>query len=323
MKTSVPTRAQGLRRYFMYVLLGIFAFLLIGFTVNEKNWRPLKGKPQWIATSNYSPTETQKAIGRNPDTAWSTYVPVTSGMFFQLQLEDPNTINGIVLHGEKEEHSFAARWKVNVSSDGQVWRPVEIQKQLLYRSMFLFSFTPIEARYLQIVQLESTPSSFPWTIYEVDVLQPVLPWQFERSTMVHAIALTLLALLSLPIVWAAQIPPPSSRKFRRPAWLIPVLITGILCIGWILRVYAIHTARISKQDIYLVSLLDIENYTDAEWSRMYFQHTQTGDSWLSVLGMRWGKDSDTIRERIGISLQETQFSDKLTVRETLALFRSF
>lgn len=44
---------------------------------------------------------------------------------------------------------------------------------------------------------------------------------------------------------------------------------------------------------------------------------------VEVLGMRWGHDGDTIREQIGISLQETQFSDKLTVRETLALFRSF
>lgn len=44
---------------------------------------------------------------------------------------------------------------------------------------------------------------------------------------------------------------------------------------------------------------------------------------VEVLGMRWGRDGDAIRERIGISLQETQFSDKLTVRETLTLFRSF
>lgn len=44
---------------------------------------------------------------------------------------------------------------------------------------------------------------------------------------------------------------------------------------------------------------------------------------VEVLGMRWGHDGDGIREQIGISLQETQFSDKLTVRETLALFRSF
>ncbi len=42
-----------------------------------------------------------------------------------------------------------------------------------------------------------------------------------------------------------------------------------------------------------------------------------------VLGRRWGEGDRELRERLGISLQETQFSDKLTVGETVALFRSF
>ena len=37
----------------------------------------------------------------------------------------------------------------------------------------------------------------------------------------------------------------------------------------------------------------------------------------------WGRHDDEIRQRIGISLQETRLSEKLTVRETLTLFRSF
>jgi ABC-2 type transport system ATP-binding protein len=44
---------------------------------------------------------------------------------------------------------------------------------------------------------------------------------------------------------------------------------------------------------------------------------------VEVLGMQWGKDDGDIRQRIGISLQETKLSEKLTVRETLTLFRSF
>jgi ABC-2 type transport system ATP-binding protein len=44
---------------------------------------------------------------------------------------------------------------------------------------------------------------------------------------------------------------------------------------------------------------------------------------VEVLGRSWTKDAEAIRERIGVSLQETQLSEKLTVRETLALFRSF
>lgn len=44
---------------------------------------------------------------------------------------------------------------------------------------------------------------------------------------------------------------------------------------------------------------------------------------VEVLGRRWGRDDQEIRERIGISLQETKLSEKLSVRETITLFRSF
>jgi ABC-2 type transport system ATP-binding protein len=44
---------------------------------------------------------------------------------------------------------------------------------------------------------------------------------------------------------------------------------------------------------------------------------------VEVLGLRWRRDDDAIRRKIGISLQETRLSDKLTVRETVTLFRSF
>src|SRR6059058_1270989 len=44
---------------------------------------------------------------------------------------------------------------------------------------------------------------------------------------------------------------------------------------------------------------------------------------VEVLGRHWNGDARELRERIGISLQETQFTDKLTVFKTLTLFRSF
>ena len=44
---------------------------------------------------------------------------------------------------------------------------------------------------------------------------------------------------------------------------------------------------------------------------------------VEVLGLKWGQDDNAIRRKIGISLQETRLSDKLTVRETITLFRSF
>ena len=44
---------------------------------------------------------------------------------------------------------------------------------------------------------------------------------------------------------------------------------------------------------------------------------------VRVLGRPWSDDPRGLRERIGIQLQETQLSEKLTVLETISLFRSF
>jgi ABC-2 type transport system ATP-binding protein len=44
---------------------------------------------------------------------------------------------------------------------------------------------------------------------------------------------------------------------------------------------------------------------------------------VEVLGWRWREQPTAIRERLGISLQETKLSEKLLVRETVTLFRSF
>jgi ABC-2 type transport system ATP-binding protein len=44
---------------------------------------------------------------------------------------------------------------------------------------------------------------------------------------------------------------------------------------------------------------------------------------VRVLGRRWGEHDRELRQLLGISLQETQFSEKLTVGETVELFRSF
>src|SRR6266545_4727713 len=44
---------------------------------------------------------------------------------------------------------------------------------------------------------------------------------------------------------------------------------------------------------------------------------------VEILGRRWGDDDDALRQRLGITLQETRLAEKLTALETLTLFRSF
>jgi len=44
---------------------------------------------------------------------------------------------------------------------------------------------------------------------------------------------------------------------------------------------------------------------------------------VELLGMRWNRNAPELRQRLGVQLQETQLSEKLTVEETVRLFRSF
>jgi len=44
---------------------------------------------------------------------------------------------------------------------------------------------------------------------------------------------------------------------------------------------------------------------------------------VEVLGRRWADDASALRERLGITLQETHLPDRLTVAEVVTLFRSF
>ena len=44
---------------------------------------------------------------------------------------------------------------------------------------------------------------------------------------------------------------------------------------------------------------------------------------VEVLGQGWGEGDDrSLRERLAVQLQETQFAERLTVVETIAMFRS-
>jgi ABC-2 type transport system ATP-binding protein len=44
---------------------------------------------------------------------------------------------------------------------------------------------------------------------------------------------------------------------------------------------------------------------------------------VEVFGLHWNSDAAQLRQRLGIQLQDTQLSEKLTVFETVRLFRSF
>jgi ABC-2 type transport system ATP-binding protein len=44
---------------------------------------------------------------------------------------------------------------------------------------------------------------------------------------------------------------------------------------------------------------------------------------VELFGLRWAEHASELRQRLGVQLQDTQLSEKLTVEETVRLFRSF
>ncbi len=51
--------------------------------------------------------------------------------------------------------------------------------------------------------------------------------------------------------------------------------------------------------------------------------TEPDSGEVELLGLRWDSGAAELRQRLGIQLQETQLADKVTVMETVCLFRSF
>jgi ABC-2 type transport system ATP-binding protein len=99
---------------------------------------------------------------------------------------------------------------------------------------------------------------------------------------------------------------------------------------------SIHSLRKSYTDVIAVESLDLEVYAGECFGLLgpngagktttieVCEGLTTADSGtVELLGRRWEHDGAAMRQLLGIQLQETQFSDKLSVEETVQLFRSF
>lgn len=289
-ESFVPQRNSG-GLYWIYGLFGILVILLLIFLVNEKNWRPVKSKPQWSARSNYGQMLVSTLIDRNIETAWSSLAPVTSGMFVEIDLGASTVINGVVLQGEKKGIVQQPKGLiVKVSLDGQEWQTVAMQREISYKSFFVLAFAPVKTRYLQVIEPSVLSALEPWIIYELDLLQPLVPWQVKRTTLLNAIIGILVAIGGLLMMWAGDAPPVVEPRHRVPwqhVWMKPALFLAILLVGWGLRMAILDRSEFSVQDLTHLSVFDPEATDDIAWLTLYFHHTETGVAWLSLLLMRW------------------------------------
>ena len=258
------------------MLFGILVVLLLLLAVNDKNWKPLKDKFWWNVTANYSKNGALRAIDHNLKTRWSSYAPMASGMFFQVDVGKATTMNGVLLQVDREERrGQPLSWQLKGSLNGKDWYTLEDRPGLTYKGMLVIPFKAVQARYIQIIQTSINQNPSPWMIYEIALLQPVVPWQFSRATLLNAIVAWLLVMLSVTLFGG-----------RKGSVFLTFGMIAILLIGWCLRVSHLPASEFSEHEYRFFQRLAFDRYTQGEWLRTYWASFNSGAYWLFLLLIR-------------------------------------
>lgn len=275
------------RRWIFGALAASLFLILCAFLINEKNWRPLKNMTTWNATTNYSSTWAKRAIDRNMDTAWSSYAPITTGMYFQITLKEPTTINGIVLHIDEETYDPRLGWIVKVSTDSTTWREVSSMQHFIHDSMLVIFFQPTPLQKLQIIQTSISSTGSPWVIHEINLMQPIVPWQFTRAVFLYWLIGWCICAASIGYALFLSSALPLSRKNSYRSYILVIISGFFLLVGWFLRVTHLTAYEFTFREMKYFPILDFQSPNHLEWLKTYFEYSKTGISWFILLCIRW------------------------------------
>ncbi|GAK53761.1 putative Glycosyl hydrolase [Candidatus Moduliflexus flocculans] len=285
---------QRINPYVPHVMFGVLAALLILLAVNDRNFRPLRNKAAWNADSNYSKAGARFAIDRDLETWWSSYYPMTFGMWMQVDVGRPVTLNGVTLRVNKESKEAQPKeWVVKVSRDGSEWKTVNSRDSAVDGTLLLIPFAAVSARYIQIIQTTIATTPSPWRIYELDLLQPVVPWQFPRSTLISVIIGWLFFMIAVLLFRQRSLVAPLRSRFgfsepAAPAHAVVAMsiLAVVLLMSWGLSVYHAEYDELSPHESQYVKAIAFGRHSTGEWLSAYFQHVKTGAYWLSLLAVR-------------------------------------
>ncbi len=269
-----------LRQAGYYGLFGVLGVLLLLLTVNDRNWRLLKGKSTWEVQSNYSGFSASLAVDLNLETAWSSHVPMEFGVYYRVNVGKPVTMNGLLLRVGKNRQGQPVRWVLKTSLDGEQWHTHVTGNGISHKSLLIIPFAAVRAQYIQLIQTSVSSSASPWLINEFDILQPVVPWQFRRGTLVLVIGGWLFFMLGVLVF-----PHQRTNVFSPP--ILTVIVLVILLSGWLLRIYDLDSYEFSAREYQRLVVLTFDKYTHGEWLRSYFDYSKTGTHWLALLCVRW------------------------------------
>ena len=280
--------------YLPHFFVAVLVLLLLLLIVNDRNWRPLKGKADWKADANYSQAGAHFAIDQDIETWWSSYLAMAFGMWVQVDVGRIVTMNGVALRvSERNKDAQPRSWTVKVSSDGKEWQQARTRGGLTIGNTLLIPFDAARARYVQVIQTAMSVTPSPWRINELDVMQPVLPFQFARSTFISAIIGWLFVTAAAFIFTRPALRLPIRNAFSYSEPVVPIhpsipLITMLAAVGagWLLRVIALQRYEFSPHEYQYFAPAAFGQYSPQEWISAYFGYSKTGAYWLQLLLIR-------------------------------------
>lgn len=154
-------------------MIGIICFMQMsqatennvnGFTNNELN------RDGWKATASNVRNENQapgKALDEKVNTRWTNGAIQKGGEWFQIDMISSQSFNEIELFQAKATGDYPRAYEVYVSQDGTNWgKPVAKGKGTEGEATVITLKTPVDARYVKIVQTGTADSSW-WSIHEL------------------------------------------------------------------------------------------------------------------------------------------------------------
>jgi len=142
----------------------------VPFTVEELQQSfpmPLKNRKAWKLTASHRGANVSAAVDGKIATRWDTGTPQRPGMWFQIELPEPATIQAIRLDSRRSARDYPRGWRVQVSMDGRDWSdPVAEGKG--DNPVTEIEFTPVKARHIRITQTGSVNGLY-WSIHELDI----------------------------------------------------------------------------------------------------------------------------------------------------------
>jgi hypothetical protein len=125
----------------------------------------------WTATANHNTRAACRAIDNRAETAWSSGVAQTPGMWFQLDLGRAETISGLSLIAPANEHPVGFRitaWNANANR----WQTVSERKN--NTALVDVSFPVVRTQFVNIQLTQA--GKLPWAIQHARVAREMETW---------------------------------------------------------------------------------------------------------------------------------------------------